>query len=74
VSKKQVRISNPEEIRRRLPEFLQRKISLVLSDSTVIFGTLLNVKKDSVAIANMRLREITLPIARISELFMDLDA
>lgn len=74
VSKKQIRIANPDEIKRRIGEFMNQEISLVLSNGTVIFGTLQKVEPDRLVISNMRQRKVTTPIALITEVFTDVDA
>lgn len=74
VSKKQIRISEPQEIKNRMPEFLNKNVSLVLKDNTVIFGTLREAKNGKVALSNMRGRKMTFLMDDISEIYTDLDS
>lgn len=72
--KKQLRISRPDEIRRRAGEFVQSTIDVVLNDHTPVRGVLVQVLPDTLVLKNMRLKKINIPIADISEFFADLDA
>lgn len=74
MSKKQIRISEPQEIKNRMPEFLNKNVSLVLKDNTVIFGTLREAKNGKVALSNMRGRKMTFLMDDISEIYTDLDS
>ena len=73
MSKKQVRVSDPREIKKRMNEFLNREVSLVMKNNTVIYGTLQQSDDDTVTILNMRQRKMTFPAADISALYTDLD-
>lgn len=55
-------------------EFLNREISLVMKDKTVVYGTLREAEGDTITISNMRRRKMTLSSGQISELYTDLDA
>lgn len=67
-------MSDSMEIGKRLNEFLNCEINLVLKDNTVIYGTLQKAGNGTVTIINMRRRRITLTTDSISELYTDLDA
>ncbi|HEY4655953.1 MAG TPA: hypothetical protein VIH22_15640 [Cyclobacteriaceae bacterium] len=74
MSKKQIRITEAGEIKRRMHEFSGRQISLVLTDNTVIFGALTKIETDCVIITNMRQREMPIRLVRIAEIYTDIDA
>lgn len=74
VSKKQIRISGTLEIKKRLPEFLNKNISVVLKGNTVIYGTLREAGDEKVMLANMRGRKMIIPAGDISEIYTDLDS
>ena len=74
VSKKQVRISEPQEIKNRMPEFLNKNVNLVLKGKTVIYGTLREVSNGTVILSNMRGRKMTFQMDDISEIYTDLDS
>jgi len=68
---KQLRLINSDQIRRRMNEFIGKKINIVLNDRTVMFGELKNVNDTSIVLKNMRLENITYPIQSIVEIFLD---
>ena len=72
--KRQLRISDPFQIRTRLAELLSKKINIVLNDNRVIFGKLVQVDSNSIILNNMRLKKIEIPIDMIYELYLDTDA
>ena len=74
MSKKQIRISDPTLLRRRLPEFINRKVNLILKDNTVVFGQLKKTDAQTVYIINMRLKEVRLPVDNVAEFYTDIDA
>jgi len=68
---KQLRLTNSDQIRRRMNEFIGKKINIVLNDRTVMFGELKNVNDTSIVLRNMRLENIAYPIQSIVEIFLD---
>lgn len=74
MSLKLVRINDPDQIRKRLREFQDKKISLVLKDNTVVFGKLTNATEEEIIITNMRLKRTKLPLSDIAELQADIQA
>ena len=68
---KQLRLINSDQIRRRMNEFIGKKINIVLIDRTVMFGELKHVNDSSIVLRNMRLENITYPIQSIVEIFLD---
>lgn len=68
---KQLRLNDADQIRRRMPEFLGKKINIVLADSTVVFGELSKTNASGVVLKNMRLENIQLPFQSIVEVYLD---
>jgi hypothetical protein len=71
MSTKQLRLNNAREIQVRMPEFLGKKINLVLTDQTVMFGVLKTVTAAGVTLVNMRLKEIKYQFDSIAEVYLD---
>ena len=74
MSKRQIRISDPEKIKTRLPEFLHKDVNLILVNNSVVTGRLVEVTSDTCFIKNMRLKKEKHPIKNIADLFTDIDA
>lgn len=74
MSKKQIRISEPTLLKKRLPEFINRKVNVILKDNTVIFGLLKKTDDQSLHVMNMRQKEIVLPMEKVAEFYTDIDA
>lgn len=68
---KQLRISDALQIKSRMPEFVGKKINIVLSDNTVVFGKLAKISVSEIVLMNMRLEKIKYPINSISEVYLD---
>jgi hypothetical protein len=68
---KQLRLNDAAQIRRQMPEFLGKKINIVLADNTVFFGELMKSNESGVVLRNMRLENITLPFQSITEVYLD---
>ena len=68
---KQLRLSDPTEIRKRVGEFLHKKINIVLQDKTVMFGELKEVNEGGILLKNMRLKTIAYPFNQIAEIYLD---
>ena len=68
---KQLRLTNADQIRGRMNEFIGKKINIVLIDRTVMFGELKHVNDTSIVLRNMRLENVTYPIQSIVEIFLD---
>jgi len=74
VSKKQIRFSDIDQIKSRSTEFINKNITVVLNDSTTLFGQLKKSDSNDLTIVNMRQKKIKLPLEKIIELFTDVDA
>jgi len=68
---RQLRLNDPDQIRRRLPEFLGKKINIVLKDNTVMFGELMKVNTNEIILQNMRLENARFPLESIAEAYFD---
>jgi hypothetical protein len=54
-----------------MPEFLRKKINVVLADRTVMFGELKKVNQSEIVLRNMRLENVTYPFKNIVEIYVD---
>lgn len=68
---KQLRLNDSGQIRNRMPELTGKKISIVLTDNTVLFGELTKYHSDGVVLKNMRLEKISIPFNSIAEVYLD---
>jgi ribosome maturation factor RimP len=68
---KQLRLNDSDQIRRRMAEFIGKKINIVLSDRTVMFGELTKANDDAIVLKNMRLENVTYPFQSIVEVYLD---
>jgi acetyl-CoA carboxylase carboxyltransferase component len=68
---KQLRISDPEQIKIKAGTFLGKKINIVLLDNTVVFGKLKEVSSDDILMLNMRMKKVKYPFSSIAELYVD---
>ena len=68
---RQLRLSSPDQIAKRLKEFTGKKINIVLCDRTVLFGELKSVGENGLTFANMRLEAVSVPLKDISEVYLD---
>jgi hypothetical protein len=68
---KQLRLNDSGQILQRMPELTGEKISIVLTDNTVLFGELIKFNSNDVVLKNMRLEKITIPFQSIAEVYHD---
>lgn len=68
---RQLRLNDSDQIRQRLPEFLGKKINIVLKDRTVMFGELTKVNKNEIFVENMRLENVNFALESIAEVYFD---
>ncbi|MFO7256386.1 MAG: hypothetical protein DIU61_001750 [Bacteroidota bacterium] len=73
MSKKQIRISGADEVRKRLPNLTRRSVNLVLRNNTVVFGILDEVRDDHVVVSNMRKKKMRVAFDTIVEAYTDVD-
>lgn len=72
MSVRQIRFSTLEHIQKRLKEFPDKKISIVLSNRTVLFGWFKSVDQENLTFVNMRETSISLPLKEINEVYLDI--
>lgn len=68
---RQLRLNDPDQIRRRIQDFLGKKINVVFSDRTVMFGELQKANGSEIILRNMRLEDIRYPLKNIVEIYLD---
>jgi len=71
VGTKQIRLSDPNQIKIRIKEFLGKKINIVLYDGNVFPGELSKLSENEITITNMRLKKMSVELNKISELYFD---
>lgn len=71
MSTKQLRITGTAQIKSRIHEFRGKEINIVLADSTVMCGTLTNIKEDHLVLKNMRRKEMEFLLSNITEIYSD---
>jgi hypothetical protein len=54
-----------------MPEFIGKKINIVLSDSTAMFGVLKKVSDAEIVLMNMRMENVKYPFTSITEIYLD---
>jgi hypothetical protein len=69
VSKKQLRISDPTKV----SEFQGKKINIVLTDDTTVFGLVVSASADVIQLLNMRQKSQSIPVKNIREFYLDTD-
>lgn len=68
---KQLRLNDSTEIRKRMPEFLGKKINIVLLDRTIMFGELCSVSDSEIVLKNMRQENMKYPFQSLAEVYVD---
>ncbi len=74
MSKRQLRISDPEQLKRRAFTFVNRKVSFILKDNTVLFGKLKMVDNENLYLLNMSLSTVKVPMESVVDFFTDIDS
>jgi hypothetical protein len=74
VSNRQLRLSDSQQIKSRIESFLDKNISIVRQDNMVFYGLLKKVTPREITLATMRLKDITIDLDHISELYIDTQA
>jgi hypothetical protein len=70
-STKQLRITDPHQVKNRIREFLGKKINVVLTDNRVIIGELKEVKTSGILLINMRLKKMEYTFDQLAEVYFD---
>lgn len=73
MQKRLVRLGTADQIRKGLGEFIGKKINIVLTDNTVILASLLKFSDADVQARNMRGQKLSLPLADIYEIIIDVN-
>ena len=68
---RQLRISDPEQIKQQIGRFAGKKINIVLRDGTVMLGVLKRANDQEIELMNMALRVVRYPLSTITELYFD---
>jgi len=71
---KQLRLSDPQAIQKRIREFIGKPVTLVLKNSMAMMGTLVELDDQSVTLQNMRLKKVRYPFESIEEVYLDSNA
>ena len=71
MSTKQLRLNDPAQIQKSIKSLLGKKINIVLTDDTVVFGELKDVNATEIRLMNMRLKNIRYPFDKITEVYLD---
>lgn len=69
---KQLRLSDPAQIRQRVNEFLGKQINIVLHDRTVQYGTLTHADAAALTLRNLRQKSVKWPLASVAEVYVDM--
>jgi len=72
MSVRQIRLSTPELIQKRLKEYTGKKINIVLCNNAVFFGELKSVDNTQLTFVNMRQEPVSLLLKEISEVYLDM--
>ena len=68
---RQLRISDPDQIRKRVQEFIGKSINIVLTNGMIMSGKLTAVRDAEIILQNMRLQKRPYALESISELYFD---
>lgn len=71
MSTRQLRINDPVQIQKRMNSFLGKKINIVLTDDTVVFGELKQVNTADIQVLNMRRKKVRCLFKEITEIYLD---
>jgi hypothetical protein len=73
MQKRQVRLGTQAQIHQQLAGFLNKKINIVMNDSTVLLTELIRVSGDELLVQNMRQRKRSIPVSEIYEIIIDIN-
>jgi len=68
---RQVRITDTTQLKARSPEWMGKRVHVILRDNTAMLGTLLQVNDHHIVLRNMRQKKMSYPLSAISELYFD---
>ena len=68
---RQLRISDPVQIKRQIGRFAGKKINIVLRDGTAMLGVLKRANDQEIELLNMAQRVVHYPLSTITEIYFD---
>lgn len=68
---RQIRLNSMEKIRGNIGSYKGKKINLVLSNKTSVYGELLAVENDGIVVQNQGLKKLNITWNDISEVYFD---
>ena len=71
MSTRQLRITDPIQISKRIGEFTGKKIHVVFNDNTALSGKLTNVNATELVLQNMLLKKSIRPLNSVVEIYID---
>jgi hypothetical protein len=71
MSTRQLRISDPHQIKQQVSRFIGKKINIVLNDGSAMFGTLRASNDREIELENMARRKVRYPFSTITEIYID---
>lgn len=71
MSTRQLRITQTDQIQKKVTDLVGKKINVILSDKTAMFGELHAVQNKGIVLKNMRLKKMHFPFTQISEVYFD---
>lgn len=71
MSIRQIRLNSIDQIKARIKEFEGKRIQVVLSNSTSVYGELKSVEAKGIVLQNQRLKKNLLPFDSITEVYFD---
>jgi hypothetical protein len=73
MQKRLLRLSTQSQIRQQVTGFVGKKINIVLNDNTVVLAELLKSSESELRVQNMRRQELSVAIADIYEIIIDIN-
>jgi hypothetical protein len=69
---RQLRLNSEDQIKLRIKDFFEKEISVVLRDKTVLLGRVTKIEASALELTNLRRKAMSIPFAKISELYFDI--
>lgn len=73
MQKRLLRLSTQTQIRQQVGAFVGKKINIVLNDNTVFLAELLKFSEAELGLQNMRRQRLTVALADIYEIIIDIN-
>jgi len=71
MSTRQLRISDPDQIRQKIAQCVGRKLNIVFQDGTATVGVIKSVDGGLIDIMNMAQRRQRFPLSSVTEIYLD---